>query len=114
MEHEMLDIIKRAYALYKPIRDLYDYNGVKIQENIDFFPLPFIDKSWLCQYAKIQDKIAVDLEEIAHVFTTSGTTTSPQYVAYTKADWDTHIEVLKDSFLKIGIRKKDVFYDLIL
>ena len=108
-----IEIVKKAYASYKPIRDLYDSQGITVQDSTDFYSLPFIDKQWLSQYTKLQDKVAVDIKSLAHIYTTSGSTNASQFVSYTKKDWKTQIEILKDSFQKIGITKTDLFYDLI-
>lgn len=110
---KLINLAKRTYATYKPIRDLYDRRRVNLQQVFNFSSLPFIDKQWLSQYVNLCDKTAVAAGDLAHIFTTSGTTDSPQFVAYTKQDWEIQTRVLKDSFQKIGITPDDIFYDLI-
>lgn len=113
MNAEMFNkYIKKAYSTFKPLRDLYDDNGVDINKELIFSNLPFINKDILCRYG-LHEKFGVPFDSIFKLFTTSGTTAKPQFVAFTKNDWNEVIEILSKSFKNSGVSSKDIFYDLI-
>jgi len=105
--------IINAYKTFKPLYDLYNDNNIDIDNGkFNFAELPFMTKERLSGYS-VRDKFAVPFKNISRIFTTSGTTDKPQFIAFTKNDWETAIDILCNSFKISGVTSNDIFYDLI-
>lgn len=103
--------ISYAYNHFLPIQKLYKEFHINI-DNYTFEELPFLNKEILSQY-DATNKFASGLKEIERLYTTSGTTAAPQFLGYTKRDWDSITTMLSESFKLTGVSENDVFYDLI-
>ena len=103
--------ISYAYNHFLPIQKLYKEFHINI-DNYTFEELPFLNKEILSQY-DATNKFASGLKEIERLYTTSGTTAAPQFLGYTKRDWDSITTMLSESFKSTGVGENDVFYDLI-
>lgn len=108
----LTDTIRYAFDNYKPLRDIYEKCNLSPYQNLKLDQLPFIDKKWLSLYS-FNESFAVPKERLIRTFTTTGTTCSPQFVAFTEADWKRQVSLLGESFKKIGIQSGDIFYDII-
>lgn len=105
-------LLMYAYAHYKPLRDLYQINGVCIDEMTRFTSLPFLSKKWLSAYP-LEDSFAVPQDRLSRIFTTTGTTGKPQYVGFTQNDWRRYVDLLSDNFKMLGLGSRHVFYNML-
>lgn len=112
LEGKLYEAVRYATEHFAPVRAVYERAGIQLDHIRDFTELPFISKKDLNRYP-FQEMVATPMSEIVRVFTSTGTTSKPGFVGFTRNDWQRQIRMLTESLKRIGISKDDVYYDII-
>ncbi|MDV3429503.1 MAG: AMP-binding protein [Bacillota bacterium] len=104
--------LKYAYENFKPVREKYIENNIDLN-NVNYLEeLPLISKEDLNKY-EFYEMLAVKAETVSRIFTTTGTSGRMSMIGLTKQDWKNHVESLKQSLIRLGACKEDIYYDMI-
>jgi len=104
------DLIERVYKNIPFYKQRMDEQGIKptdIQDIADIEKFPFTTKEDMRQVYPFK-LLAVDMEEIVEVHTSSGTTGKPVVDAYTRKDIDIWSEVMARTLAMGDTSKKDI------
>lgn len=108
--HRLQNAVRWAYGQVPVYRDRMDQSGVKPQDVrslADIRLLPFTQKDDLRDNYPF-GLLAVPLDQVVRVHSSSGTTGKPIVVAYTRADLHTWTECVARVAVAAGVRPKDI------
>lgn len=108
--HRLKNITRWVYAQVPEYRERMDGAGAKpeaIKTLDDVVRLPFTDKDVL-RAGYPFGLLAVPLDQVVRIHSSSGTTGKPIVVAYTKADLNTWTECVARVASAAGVRSKDI------
>ncbi len=103
-------VCQRVYQRVPRYKAAFDAAGVTlgdIRSLDDLRRLPFISKTDLRDHYPF-GLFATPLEDVVRIHASSGTTGKPTIVGYTAADIDVWSEVMKRTFLCVGLTEKDI------
>lgn len=103
-------VVKRAYERVEHFRQRLDSVGVKpedIRELEDVRFLPFTDKNDL-RDTYPYGLFASPMSDIVRLHASSGTTGKPIVVGYTQQDMEVWKNVMKRTFLSVGLHQNDI------
>jgi phenylacetate-CoA ligase len=107
------DLVERVYFRVKPYRDMMDEAGVKpedVKTLADINKLPFTTKDFLRDNYPF-GLFTLPLDQVVRVHASSGTTSKPTVVGYTKRDIETWAEVMARSLVCGGVHRGDVVHN---
>jgi len=114
-EKRLQETVSRAYEKTRFYRQKFDDAGVKPQ-NIntldDLQKLPLIRSSEDFRKAPIPDRLAVPMEEVKYLESSSGTTGVPMAVLWSGTDWKNLMDAEARARWTLGTRPSDVVHVL--